>query len=59
MFNKPFLMINEPELIRQILIKDFNKFPDRGMYINEKIDPLTGHLFLLGGEKWRYLRAKL
>ncbi|XP_023246794.1 probable cytochrome P450 6a14 isoform X1 [Copidosoma floridanum] len=58
-FYKPMLVINDPELIRQILIKDFNKFRDRGLYFNEKIDPLSGHLFFLPGEKWRRLRAKL
>ncbi|XP_058788782.1 uncharacterized protein LOC131662839 [Phymastichus coffea] len=58
-FHQPLLLINDPELIRHVLIKDFNKFRDRGMYYNEKVDPLSGHLFLLPGEKWRKLRAKL
>lgn len=58
-FHQPLLLINDPELIRHVLIKDFNKFRDRGLYYNEKVDPLSGHLFLLPGEKWRKLRAKL
>lgn len=59
MFHKPILMINDPELIRMIMIKEFNKFPDRGLYFNEKVDPLSAHLFFLPGERWRHLRAKL
>lgn len=59
MFYQPVLMINDPELIRQVLIKDFNKFRDRGLYHNETVDPLTSNLFFLPGEKWRKLRAKL
>lgn len=58
-FHQPTLMINDPELIRVILVKEFNKFRDRGLYHNEKVDPLSANLFLLPGEKWTMLRAKL
>lgn len=30
---KPMLMVNDPELIRSVFIKDFQNFHDRGMYI--------------------------
>ncbi|XP_024943018.1 uncharacterized protein LOC107269765 [Cephus cinctus] len=59
MLNVPNLVINDPEIIRLVLNKDFAKFHDRGLYFNEKADPLSGHLFVLGGEKWKRLRAKL
>lgn len=36
---KPMLLVNDPELIRLIFIKDFQNFQDRGMYIGEKILP--------------------
>lgn len=52
-------MINDPDLIRFVMTKEFSSFHDRGMYCNEKIDPLSGHLFLLPGIKWKKLRVRL
>ncbi|KAG7206083.1 hypothetical protein KM043_003478 [Ampulex compressa] len=56
---RPALIIADPDIIRTVLVKEFNSFHDRGMFCNEKTDPLTGHLFLLPGKKWRNLRVKL
>lgn len=47
------------DFIKNVLIKDFANFQDRGFYTNERDDPLSAHLFLIGGAKWRRLRAKL
>ncbi|KAL0270239.1 UNVERIFIED_CONTAM: hypothetical protein PYX00_007712 [Menopon gallinae] len=58
-FNNPSLMVMDREIMKRILIKDFNIFRDRGFEINEDIDPLAGHLFLISGKKWRNLRVKL
>ncbi|GAB1859006.1 Probable cytochrome P450 6a14 [Camponotus japonicus] len=58
-FFKPNLIITDPDLIRIVLTKEFKNFHDRGVFCNEKIDPLIGHLFALSGKKWRNLRVKL
>ncbi|GAB0099412.1 hypothetical protein DMENIID0001_152680 [Sergentomyia squamirostris] len=55
----PELLVRDPELIRLILIKDFQCFHDRGVYCHETMDPLSAHLFSLNGEKWRNLRANV
>ncbi|XP_031628009.1 probable cytochrome P450 6d5 [Contarinia nasturtii] len=56
---RPILLIRDSELIRTILIKDFNHFTDRGIYCNEENDPLSVHLFSVPGKKWKNLRTKL
>ncbi|XP_051173284.1 cytochrome P450 6B1-like [Leptopilina boulardi] len=55
----PILILKDPELIKDVLIKDFNKFADRGLPVHEKLDPLSLNLFNLEPERWRPLRKKL
>lgn len=56
---KPILVVTDLELIKRMLIKDFQHFTSHGSYYNERDDPLTGHLFNLEEPKWRILRTKL
>ncbi|XP_034946484.1 LOW QUALITY PROTEIN: cytochrome P450 6k1-like [Chelonus insularis] len=55
----PVLIINDLNLVRQVLIKDFNVFPGRGIKINEKDEPLSNNIFSLDGHRWKIIRAKL
>ncbi|XP_023315986.1 cytochrome P450 6a2-like [Trichogramma pretiosum] len=58
-FGRPVLMINDPALIRTVLVQEFSRFCDRGWLSNmEKIDPMTANLFLQPEHKWRRLRQK-
>ncbi|CAH1104625.1 unnamed protein product [Psylliodes chrysocephalus] len=56
--NGPIFMTTDLETLKCILTKDFNHFVDRGLIVNEKVEPITGHIFFLGGKKWRNLRTK-
>lgn len=58
-FSSPRFIVKDPDLIKDVLVKDFSTFHDRGLYMNEENEPLSGHLFLLRGRKWRNLRVKL
>lgn len=43
-FTYPFFQPIGPELIKNILVKDFEYFSSRGFYYNMKVDPLSSHL---------------
>jgi cytochrome P450 family 6 len=57
--NRPQLLVRDPDLIKNLLVKDFDHFHDHAFASDEKIDPLSGNLFMLTGSKWRELRTKL
>ncbi|XP_046627597.1 probable cytochrome P450 6a14 [Neodiprion virginianus] len=58
LFTRPNLVIADLDLLRFVLTKEFPHFHDRGVYCDEKTEPLSGHLFSLPGAKWRFLRNK-
>jgi cytochrome P450 family 6 len=55
----PVLLLVDLELIKDILVRNFNNFPNRGMYFNEKDDPVSAHLFNIENDQWRSLRQKI
>lgn len=56
---RPTLIVRDTNLIRNILIKDFQHFVDHGVYLDEENDPLSAHLFSLEGERWKNLRQTI
>ncbi|KRJ98365.1 uncharacterized protein Dyak_GE19208, isoform D [Drosophila yakuba] len=59
LFIKRAAMVTDLDLIKQVLIKDFHHFQDRGLFNNTRDDPLTGHLLTLEGDEWKSMRHKL
>lgn len=55
----PYLMIRDPELITNVLIKDFSSFPDRGVYSDFSMNPLSDNLFFMENPRWKTMRNKL
>ena len=59
MFLSPVYLPIDPDIIKHIMQKDFQHFINHGVSLDEKIDPLNGHLFNLEDEKWKNMRIKL
>lgn len=60
MMENPSLFVKDLELIKRILIKDFEYFPDRTLGRNPTDDHLGAHiLFLTRGYSWKYMRSKV
>ncbi|XP_015119349.1 cytochrome P450 6k1-like [Diachasma alloeum] len=58
--HKPCLLLREPEIIKQVLIKDFDKFPDRHFAGNGQKDSLgMKNLFGVKSPTWKVLRRKI
>nr|ARN17942.1 cytochrome P450-19 [Cephus cinctus] len=59
-FNTPLVFIRDPQLIRDIGVKNFDNFPDHMSFVDEKVDKLFGkNIFSLRGERWKEMRATL
>jgi cytochrome P450 family 6 len=59
-FDKPSLLVRDPELVKNILVKDSKFFADHIMSVDEKLDPVFGKgLFVLKGQRWREVRVNL
>lgn len=58
-FLTPNVVITDLELVKNVLIRDFDNFHNRGVYFNEEVDPLGAQLFTIEDAEWKRLRTKL
>lgn len=58
-FDKPFFLIRDPELVKHILVKDFSTFSDR--HVAAAVTDRLGYtnLFVIKNPAWRILRTKI
>lgn len=56
---RPAVLIRDAELARRVLTQDFASFHDRGVYVDEKNNPLSASIFALRGQSWRSMRHML
>ncbi|KAJ8670407.1 hypothetical protein QAD02_001666 [Eretmocerus hayati] len=58
-FNKPYLMLCDPELIRHVLIKDFQNFSNKILSVDDDDELGKNSLFLVTNPPWNLIRKKL
>lgn len=59
-FFTPVYFLRDPELIRQVTVKEFDHFVNHRLTFDEELEPLFGRsLFAMKDQKWRDMRATL
>lgn len=58
LFFRPALLIRDAELVKLILVDNFQQFHDRGTFFNPSVDPVSAHMFHMPGQMWRQMRTK-
>lgn len=58
-FFTPVFMIRDPELIKQITVKDFDHFVDHRSVFDDPDEVFSSNLVSLKGDQWRLMRSTL
>ncbi|KAK5646915.1 hypothetical protein RI129_005379 [Pyrocoelia pectoralis] len=59
-FSRPILVINDIDIVKRIMIKDFASFPNKLFFSDKNCDPVFNNsLFNTRGEEWKSIRYKL
>lgn len=58
-FDEPYLVIRSPELIKSILIRDFNYFTDRSILASKHDNISAEMMFLAKSPQWKVTRTKI
>lgn len=54
------VLLRDPQLIKQLTVRDFDHFMNHRVLMTEELDPLFGkNLVSLTGQKWRDMRSTL
>lgn len=56
----PCLLLIDPEIIKNIMVKDFSYFVNNDIFVDKQLDPLLGvNPFVLKNEEWKKTRQFL
>ncbi|XP_072550855.1 thromboxane-A synthase isoform X2 [Salminus brasiliensis] len=55
---RPIVVVADPDMLRQIMVKEFQKFPNR-MKLRAATKPMTESVLILRNERWRRVRSIL
>lgn len=56
----PIVIVRDPEMVKHLVVKEFDHFADHRVFVDEKIDSLLGNsLITMKGQKWRDMRTTL
>jgi len=59
-FDKPILLVHDLELVKNILVKDFQNFINRVTSFDEKLDPILSKILFVNKDQiWRQCRTNL
>ncbi|XP_012231001.1 cytochrome P450 9e2-like [Linepithema humile] len=59
-FGIPGILLRDPEIIKDIMVKDFEHFPDHRSFVDEEVEPLFAkNIFALRGDRWKEMRNTL
>lgn len=60
MGSKPAYMINDPDLVNKICIKDFDYFVNHFFQLDKELDPLFGRILMsMSNQEWRDMRGTM
>uniref|UniRef100_A0A1I8M8U8 Cytochrome P450 n=1 Tax=Musca domestica TaxID=7370 RepID=A0A1I8M8U8_MUSDO len=60
LFGEPAILLRSSEMIKEVMIRNFQHFQDNVLWVNPERDPVvTCNPFIAKGEKWRTMRNEL
>uniref|UniRef100_A0A1A9X5E7 Cytochrome P450 n=1 Tax=Glossina brevipalpis TaxID=37001 RepID=A0A1A9X5E7_9MUSC len=60
LFQEPAIIVRSQELLKEVMIRNFNHFQDNVLWINPKRDPIAQYNpFVARGDKWRQMRFEI
>uniref|UniRef100_A0A3B1JLK7 Thromboxane-A synthase n=1 Tax=Astyanax mexicanus TaxID=7994 RepID=A0A3B1JLK7_ASTMX len=56
---RPVVVVADPDMLRQVMVKEFQKFPNRMQKLRAATKPMTESVLMLRNERWKRVRSIL